>query len=473
MSTSMTVAIAGEYLAARPFAQLTDPAMLGIREAMHAADVTYAHLEMNFGDHRDLFAGRGDSYGSYMLADPEVAADLAWLGVDVLSMANNHSLDFGARGLASTLDACRKAGLACAGTGADLDEARKPAYRETPAGRVALVSAASGNKATEWAGRPKETMVGRPGINPLRVNMCHEVDAASAAALRAAADGLGILRTKAHTGPGKTGQRLSEDQFQLSLPGGQSAAGEFVFRTAETPRVTTTCHPMDLEANLRSIRSARAMADIVLVAHHFNLSEGPRGNRPPTFVREFAHRAIDEGADIYLGHGWHRTLGIEIYRGKPIFYGLGNFFAQSAFLEHVPADAYETWGHDADALPSLTPDTWPLHPGLDPHRETWWSSALINVDIVDGRVEEITLRPVELGRDVSSEAPITRSTGRSATHPLTEGRPRLAEGENATRVLERIQRLSQDLGTDLTIDDGVGSIRLSPQVAAPMKGESR
>lgn len=473
MRVATTIAIAGEYLAARPFAQHTDPGLLGIRDLLHAADVAYAHLEMNFGAFGDVHAGRADTFGSYMLADPQVARDLRWLGVDVLSMANNHSLDFGRRGLLSTLGACRAAGLVCAGTGRDLDEARAPAYAETPGGRVALVSTASGNKPHEWAGRPKETMAGRPGINPLRVGMEYEVDAPAAAALREAVRGLGILRTSAQTGPGRTGQALGPDQFQPALPGGQSAAGEFVFREGTAHRIDTRCHPGDLEANLRSIRTAAAQADVVLVAHHFNLSEGPRGDRPPAFVREFAHRAVDEGADVFLGHGWHKTLGIEIYRGRPIFYGLGNLFAQSAFLEHVPADGYETWGHDPDLLPSQTPDLWPLHPGLEPHRETWWSSALISVRLESGRLETVRLHPVELGRDVSAEAPITRRTGGSSEHPLTEGRPRLATGGNATRVLERVQRLSEELGTHLRIDDGVGSLHLGARSAVGIGGKSQ
>ncbi|MWA04781.1 CapA family protein [Actinomadura sp. LD22] len=465
MSGGTTIAIAGECLASRPFAQVADPGLLEIRDLLHASDVTYAHLEMNFGAFCEMHAGRGDTFGSYMLADPQVARDLRWLGVDVLSMANNHSLDFGQHGLLSTLDNCRAAGLVCAGTGRDLDEARAPAYTETPGGRVALVSTASGNKAQEWAGHPKGTMVGRPGINPLRVSMEYQVDARAAAALRGAAHGLGILRTSTQSGPGKTGPVLDPDQFQLLLPGGQSAAGEFVFREGSDHRIDTRCHPGDLEANLRSIRAAAAQADVVLVAHHFNLSEGPRGDHPPAFVREFAHRAIDEGADIYLGHGWHKTLGIEIYRGKPIFYGLGNFFAQSAFIEHVPADGYETWRHDPDLLPSQTPELWPLHPGLEPHRRTWWSSAVISVRLEAGRVESIRLHPVELGRDVSPEAPITRRTGGSKEHPLTEGRPRPGTGDNATRVLERLQGLSAELGTHLEIDDGVGSIHLGARSA--------
>ena len=63
------------------------------------------------------------------------------------------------------------------------------------------------------------------------------------------------------------------------------------------------------------------------------------------------------------------TLGIEIYKGKPIIYGIGNFFAQSEFIRRVPYDSYDAWGHDVDRLPTLTPSAHPLHPGLDSHRK--------------------------------------------------------------------------------------------------------
>ena len=42
----------------------------------------------------------------------------------------------------------------------------------------------------------------------------------------------------------------------------------------------------------------------------------------------FAKAAIDAGADAFLGTGVHVLRGIEIYKGRPIFYGLGEFFRQ-------------------------------------------------------------------------------------------------------------------------------------------------
>ena len=196
------------------------------------------------------------------------------------------------------------------------------------------------------------------------------------------------------------------------------------------------------------------MADLTIVAHHFSVSEGRRGDVPPRFVREFAHAAIDAGADIYAGHGWHKTLGIEIYKGKLILYGMGNFFAQSEFVRRVPSDAYETWGHDVDRLPTLSPAAHPLHPGLEAGAATWWSSAVYLVTMGHDGVQRVELVPVELGRDVGGEATLRRSVGSG----LTDGRPRVADEADGSVVLERLAKLSLAFGTQITIDSGVGVI---------------
>ncbi len=78
------------------------------------------------------------------MVDPQIADDLKWAGVDIVSNAFNHSGEFGPSGVLSTRRHCRRAGLACAGTGRDLEEARAPGYLETKKGRVALVSITSG-----------------------------------------------------------------------------------------------------------------------------------------------------------------------------------------------------------------------------------------------------------------------------------------------------------------------------------------
>ncbi|MFF7331806.1 CapA family protein [Streptomyces sp. NPDC008150] len=442
---SMSVKLAGECMVTRPFSSGDEPEFTQVLEGLRSSDVTYAHVETNFGEYAEVGApARSDSLGSYFLTDPRAAHDLRRAGVDLASLANNHSFDFGAPGILSTMRHCDAAGIAHAGTGRDLEEAREPAYLETRKGRVALVSVSSGNSAHEWATPPKATLPGRTGVNPLRTTMSYVVPEADARRLKEIWANLGIPLQRGGGVAQPTGP-----EFQLPMPGSTWGANRFV--TGDHHEIRSALHRFDLAGNLRSVGEAATMADLVLVAHHFSNSEGTRGDVPPGFVREFAHACIDEGADIYVGHGWHKTLGIEIYKGRPIVYGIGNFFAQSEFARRVPFDGYESWGHDVENLPALTPASHPLHPGYSAHSATWWSSAVLDVRMEGGELREIRFQPVELGREVGGDATLRRGVG-SGARPLTDGRPFAATGTDAERVLERYRELSSLFGTDIRID---------------------
>src|SRR5258706_10551913 len=116
-----------------------------------------------------------------MIADPQVAKDCKWAGIDALSLAMNHSFDWGPEGIRSTIKYCRENGIAHAGTGENLEEARRPGFFDVDKYRCAIVSLASGNNVYEWAGLPKGSVPGRPGMNPLRVSTRYEVPHAAAA----------------------------------------------------------------------------------------------------------------------------------------------------------------------------------------------------------------------------------------------------------------------------------------------------
>jgi poly-gamma-glutamate capsule biosynthesis protein CapA/YwtB (metallophosphatase superfamily) len=444
------VVLAGECMISRPLGAYDEPEFVAVLDLLKKSDITYAHLEMNFGEDEDLeCASRGDWTASYMIADPKLAADLKAAGIGIVSLAHNHSFDFGATVLLATARHCRNAGLACAGTGSNLETARNPAYLETRKGRIALISASSGNKGYEWAGHPKDSLRGRPGVNPLRVAMKYEVDSAAAEQLRRLGKALGLGATRR--------DEQDDREIALNFPANQSTRSAAVFVEGNSFKVVSECNKRDLEGNLRSVDEAMKMADLVMVAHHFNIAEGQRGDQPPEFARVFAKTSIDAGADMYIGHGWHKTLGIEIYKGRPIFYGIGNFIAQSEFVRPVPSDSYEAWNHDVDRLPTLTPAIHPLHPGLD--LPQWWSSAIVEIDYDGNRLKEIRLHPVEMGREATKSGRITRRTG-SGLHPLTEGRPFLADLENGAIILGRLQMLSAELGTRIDIEGGIGVIRL-------------
>lgn len=457
----MSISLVGECMATRPFSMHDEPEFMEVLDRLRSSDVTYAHIETNFGEFSEVeSAARGDQVGSYFLTDPRVATDLRWAGVDMASIANNHSMDFGAPGMYSTIRHCDSAGIAHAGTGRDLEEAREPVYLENRHGRIALVSVSSGNKSHEWASPPKASLPGRPGVNPLRPIMRYLVDQKAAEDLKRIGRELGILRETRAGVEGSSGllTNAEEGEFSLAMPNDQSTTGSNLWRPSDHFEVLSASNKWDFAGNLRSVAEAAEMADLILVAHHFSISEGARGDTPPLFVREFAHACIDEGADIFIGHGWHKTLGIEIYKGKPIVYGIGNFFAQSEFVRRVPFDGYESWGHDVERLPTLTPAAHPLHPGLTAGHETWWSSAVFNVEMEGKELRSIQLHPVELGREVSPEAPVRRAVG-STRRPLTDGRPFAASGTDAERILARYQRLSGQFGTSVVVEGTTGFVK--------------
>lgn len=447
--------IAGEVMCSRPFAMHEEPEFLAVLKLLRETDFTYAHLETNMGEIDEIeWAAKGEFIGSFFICDPQIAYDVKWAGVDIVSHAGNHSGDFGPSGIFSTHKHCKKAGLVIAGTGRDLEAARSPAYLETKNGRVALVSLSSGNRPEEWASLPKGGTLGRPGVNPLRVLIKFIVPHEAAEQLKAIGNELDVLRNK-QVSMGGIG--FEEGEFSL----GQIISGGTVNVFVEGDRfeVISKAHEKDLERNCRAVDEAMKMADLVIVGHHTQVTQALRRTEdPPMFMQEAARAFIDAGADIYVGHGHHKTLGIEIYKNKPIFYNMGDFFAQNEFFGNVPYDSYESWGHDVDRLPILNPATFPLHPGGARTAETWWSSAVGVLEMKDNKLTGMKLHPVELGREVTPEGKIIRGTG-SGPHPLTEGRPLMAKGDNGRRILERLQRLSAKLGTEIEIKDGVGAVR--------------
>ena len=331
-SNTFTMSIVGEAMVTRRFSMLTDPGFLGIVKLMRDADVAYAHLEMNLADDTEAsWAMRGSSGGAgYLIADPKIADDLAWMGIDVMSAAQNHSLDWGPNVMLATIKHLNDAGIACAGTGKNLDVARSPGFFETPKGRMALVSIASGDSAFEWAGLPKGPSVGRPGINPLRVKTIYEVPHDTAAQLKAAGKGLGVL----------SDAKAAKPEFNIT-PGASSGSNGyagFTFLDGDKFAITTVASPADTKGNLRSVGQANDMADFVMVAQHNSTSQGHRGDDPSDFIVKFSREAIDAGADVYLGHGWHTFIGLESSKGKPIFYGLGSFVWESPVVNRPPAD---------------------------------------------------------------------------------------------------------------------------------------
>lgn len=91
-------------------------------------------------------------------------------------------------------------------------------------------------------------------------------------------------------------------------------------RPGTPPKILTWCDRDYLERFRQDVTALKAQADIVVSSHHM----GHRGEILD-FQSEIAHAAIDAGADVVMAHAEHYPLGIEIYKAKPIYYGLGSF----------------------------------------------------------------------------------------------------------------------------------------------------
>jgi poly-gamma-glutamate capsule biosynthesis protein CapA/YwtB (metallophosphatase superfamily) len=173
----------------------------------------------------------------------------------------------------------------------------------------------------------------------------------------------------------------------------------------------------DLARILAAIDEAAGHAEIVLAYHHNHILEDG-GRRPPQWQCDFARRCIEAGASLYVSHGAPRLQGIELYRGRPIFYDLGNLIFQTATGSGFYDDAV-------------------------------WQSVVAECRFVGGRFRDMTLTPVQLNE---------RGVG-GAGDLATRGRPSIARGAQAGAILDRLAMLSRPFGTMLDRAGATATLR--------------
>jgi poly-gamma-glutamate synthesis protein (capsule biosynthesis protein) len=445
---NFTIALAGDTMLTRKLTPFREEHFLKLREILRSADAGFANLEGTV--HTWDEGTPGITQGTFMTTDPKLLEDLKWLGINMVSCANNHAFDYGEDGVLANLKHLNEAGMTHAGTGKNLAEARAPGYLDTPNGRVALVATTATFRPWNQAGEQRPDLRGRPGINPLGFTTTYNVDAAAFEQLRRISQGLGFE---------KSNERARKHFYSdKEIPDGKSAELSLLgnrYLPGEGFSITTKANDRDLQDNLRWLREARRQADWIVVSAHCHefggaslLTAGTRADLEETadFFTKFAHQAIDEGADIFVGHGSHFPMGIEIYKGKPIFYSVGNFIFQNETVGFFPADAYERFDLDLKATPSDFLDARTNrgkkgHPS-DP---AYWENMFAVCEFASKKLKEVRVYPIDQG------------FGR----PIPQrGRPLLAEGEVAQRVIERVKRLSERYGTKLSRRDGMGIIEV-------------
>lgn len=238
----VSLAVVGDVMLSRTVAQSMSAhgdvnyPFLNVADFLRSADMTFGNLE------HPITSGRAiESYDFVLRADPGVEQVLARAGFNIVSLANNHAMDFGASGLIDTLRYLDEANITYAGAGEDAEEAYGPAYVE----RNGLTFAFLAYNDTDAVPADSEATQ----------------DHAGTAFMRAA--------------------RMAE-----------------------------------------SVKRAKQRADFVIVSMHAGTEYA---EAPNDLQVAFAHRAIDAGAELVIGHHPHVIQPIEKYRDKFILYSLGNF----------------------------------------------------------------------------------------------------------------------------------------------------
>lgn len=431
----LRLALTGDSIITRRFAAPPGSPFDQLRQLIREADVAFTNLEVVPNDFQGYPAW--ESGGSHLGAPSWVIDELVDKGFDLFATATNHSLNYSIAGLLALIDILERKGVAYAGIGRNLAEARMPVYLDSPRGSVAMLSCASTFAAGQEASEQRPDMLGRPGLNPLRYETIYDVLPEQLETLRQIAEELGLER-----------QRLERIQLGFGFPPDSPDIFPFLdanFRAADRVAVHTTPKAKDLDAIATWVREARARADVVLVSLHAH-EQGSDREEPAAFIRTFAHRMIDEGADVVVGHGPHLLRGMECYRGKPIFYSLGNFFGQNELTLKIPSDSYERFRIDPSRTPS---EMYRIRHDNDrkgfPADARYWETVVPICHLAEGSVTAIEIVPVSLGHGEPSHR---------------RGRPRLASGAHAEAILKRFAALSAPYGTRIELDGERGFVRL-------------
>ena len=241
-----------------------------VYDHLHTADSCFANLEMPFT--------KSASAAEKLIplkCDPFHASVIRDIGVDVVTVANNHCMDYGTEGLRETLGTLANAGVAHVGGGESLSASFAPAVKEYNGTKVAYIGVTTTLPNGSGAGSS------RPGLAGVRVFTKYVVDTVT----------------------------IDES------PG-------------MAPFIETVTYKPDEEVLLQAVKDAKDQADVVLVGVHWGV---PYGWVPfsqgeiAEYQQPLAHAMIDAGASAIFGHHPHVVHGVEFYRDIPIFYSLGNF----------------------------------------------------------------------------------------------------------------------------------------------------
>lgn len=365
----LTVTLTGQSMIRSDIRESSPQSVAVISGLISGSDVIFTNFEGTIA-----YPGQPNAdtpaQGPEFLDPPATLDGLKALGFNLIDTSNNHSADLKVPGFLNTLKEADRVGLVHAGTGRNITEATAPAYLKTPHGTVALVASASGSIAKD--GMATDT---HPGVDELRLD--------------------------AHNVP----------------------------------------NPEDARRILAAITEASHHSDLVIVYQHNHAFDKPFGEmytealpdrmKPPTWLIHWVHEEIEAGADVIVMHGAPNLHGIEIYKGKPIFYDLGNFFFNAPLT------------------------MWTLQEPMT------WESVVAKLSFKGRAVQSIQLQPIVMNF-IGEGVPEAHDPYVSNHFMHTRGLPAPAKGQQATDILQRIADLSEPFDTRVMIIGESATVVVKP-----------
>ena len=422
-----SMALTGDAIITRKLSVYKEPPFLEMIKLIRSADVAFTNFEMLLHNYEPYPMHK--SGGTYMRAEPFLAKELIWAGFDIVSTANNHTGDYGTEGMRLTLKYLNDYGLINSGAGESLEEAREAKFIETSKARVALISCASTFPDHSRAGTSRGDTNSRPGLSPLRFSTEFIVTKENF-------DNIKKLKKDIET------SKFSRDNENSSSRINYSGRN---YKVGKENAIITKTNKKDLKEIERVVECSIHMADYTIVSIHAHESDQKK-SIPAKFLIEFSRKMIDAGADVVVGHGPHVLRGIEIYKGKPIFYSLANFMFQNETLLRVPEENYARYNlgneaqiHDWNSK-RYANDTR----GFPTEREIW-ESVIAIPKWKKGSLFKVELYPISLGFRAKR---------------TVRGRPMLANKILCKKIINDLIERSKPFGTKIEYEDGIGIINI-------------
>jgi poly-gamma-glutamate synthesis protein (capsule biosynthesis protein) len=362
----VVITAVGDMIFNQQISNLPEPYHKQLFRIMQEADVAYGNLEFSLNDHPEL------QRPFYNFRAPiEFRWEVAAIGINLVSMANNHALDFGQEGLKECLRALDLTQITHAGAGLTLAAAHEPGTMDVQ------------SQKTKFA----------------------------------------LLSY----------MRYWTQKYRCADPAGPclSTINPAVILTARNGKVEEVEGPLasDIAAMEDDVVLARRHNDVLIVSlHNHDVSHhrvyGIQDTTPPTEEIMF-RKAIDAGADMVIGTGPHVLRGIEIYKGKPIFYSLADFIYQYRTPDRIPVDLIHQ--RDTELARPTNVSVWDRR---DPPQVM--EGLLVRMTLNAEKLKRIELIPVS----IDDEGPLY-------------GVPRFASAARCKEIIERVERVSKPYNTTI------------------------